>query len=184
MARDSIAKTIYRLRVRSALFILLAILVLAKPRWTSIGIGLAICAAGLLLRAWAAGHIKKEKELAVSGPYRYTRNPLYFGNFILGLSVAVGANSIWSAALFAAYFLVFYPPVIREECERMKRLFPKEYATYVSAVPLFFPGLKKFPAVDPSKFSFALYRKNREFRALVGSVIIFAVLIGKLLLLD
>jgi hypothetical protein len=174
-------RTIYRWRVRSSLFLILLIIVLATPTWRSILIGLDICAAGLLIRAWASGHIKKEKELAITGPYRYTRNPLYLGNFILGLSVAIGTNSWWCVLIFAAYFLVFYPPVIKEERERMKRLFPAKYEEYKKHVPLFFPKLKPFFSASPIKFSWSLYRKNREYRALLGSLIFWAILVGKML---
>jgi hypothetical protein len=174
-------RTIYRWRVRSSLFLILLIIVLATPTWRSILIGLDICAAGLLIRAWASGHIKKEKELAITGPYRYTRNPLYLGNFILGLSVAIGTDSWWCALIFAAYFLVFYPPVIKEERERMKRLFPAKYEEYKKHVPLFFPKLKPFFSASPIKFSWSLYRKNREYRALLGSLIFWAILVGKML---
>ncbi|MGA2586426.1 MAG: isoprenylcysteine carboxylmethyltransferase family protein [Candidatus Aminicenantales bacterium] len=182
MPDDSIIKKIYRWRVRSAFFVLVAILILSRPKWPSILIGIAVCAFGLLIRAWASGHIKKEKELAVSGPYRYTRNPLYLGNFILGLSIAIGACSWWSAGLFAAYFLVFYPPVIQEEKERMKRLFPEEYADYKKKVPLFFPRLKRRISSNGMTFDGGLYRKNKEFRALIGAAVIWGVLIARMLI--
>jgi protein-S-isoprenylcysteine O-methyltransferase Ste14 len=182
MPEGNFRRAVCRWRVRSSLFLILLIIVLAKPSLISILIGLAICAVGLLIRAWASGHIKKEKELAVSGPYQYTRNPLYLGNFILGLSVAVGTNSLWCALIFLIYFLVFYPPVIKEERERMKRLFPDRYEEYKKRVPLFFPTFKPFFTAGPNKFSWSLYKKNREYRALSGSLVFWAILIGKMLL--
>jgi protein-S-isoprenylcysteine O-methyltransferase Ste14 len=183
MPESKFAKTIYRWRVRFGLFALLAILALASPTWRSIFIGLAVCAPGLLIRAWASGHIRKEKTLAVSGPYQYTRNPLYLGNFVLGLSITVATHSWWCAGLFIAYFAVFYPLVILEERERMKRLFPKEYAEYTERVPLFFPRWKRMIGSSGTKFSAALYLKNKEYRALAGSLIAYGILIAKLLLL-
>lgn len=174
---------IYRWRVRAALFVLIAVIVLARPDARSIAIGLSVCGLGLLIRGWAAGHIRKEKSLAVSGPYRYTRNPLYLGNFILGSSMALGANSPWCVGLFVLYFLVFYPPVIAEELRRMKRLFPAEYESYGKQVPLFFPSLRRRAAGEGSKFSWAFYRRNRETRALFGSAVIWAVLAAKALFL-
>jgi len=181
MGESSWAKAVYRWRVRSALFVLIAILILARPIGRTIACGIGICAVGLFIRGWAAGHIKKEKELAVSGPYRHTRNPLYLGNFVLGLSIAFGTNSAWCVLLFAAYFLAFYPPVILEERERMKRLFPKEYEDYKKKVPAFLPGRRRLPSDGHRKFSAALYLKNREYRALIGSVVIWAFLIAKML---
>ncbi len=182
MPKDTLRQKIYRWRVRASVFALVATIVLAKPAWIPIIVGASLCLVGLVIRAWASGHIKKGKELATSGPYRYTRNPLYLGNFILGLSIAISANSIWGVALFLLYFLIFYPPVIKEERERMKRLFPREYEEYKNKVPLFFPGLKSYPGASGSKCRWALYKKNREFRALLGAGIVWAVLIAKLLL--
>lgn len=183
MPESKTAGTIYRWRVRSGLFVLVAILVLARPTWRSIFIGLAVCALGLFIRAWASGHIRKEKSLAVSGPYRYTRNPLYFGNFLLGLSIALATHSWWCVGFFVAYFLIFYPPVILEERERMKRLFPKEYEEYRKKVPLFLPRWKRVMGPGGTKFDAALYQKNKEYRALAGSLIAYGILIAKLLLL-
>ncbi len=181
MTEAKIVSLIYRWRVRAALFVLIAVIALARPTVRSIAIGLVVCAIGLLIRGWAAGHIRKEKKLAVSGPYRYTRNPLYLGNFLLGLSMAVGANSIWCVGLFAAYFLIFYPPVIMEELKRMKRLFPEEYETYGKQVPLFFPSFRRRAPGEGPTFSWDLYRQNRETRALLGSVIVWSILIVRLL---
>lgn len=179
MTKGGVAALIYRWRVRAALFVLIAVIVLARPSARSIAFGLAVCALGLLIRGWAAGHIRKEKSLAVSGPYRYTRNPLYLGNFLLGLSMALGSNSLWGVGLFALYFLVFYPPVIMEELRRMKRLFPAEYETYGKQVPLFFPSFRRRAEGEGSKFSWDLYRRNRETRALLGAAIVWAILIAK-----
>lgn len=183
MTERRIVSIIYRWRVRAALFVLIAVIALARPTVRSIAIGLAVCALGLLLRGWAAGHIRKEKQLAVSGPYRFTRNPLYLGNFLLGLSIALGANSPWCVGLFVLYFLVFYPPVIMEELRRMKRLFPEEYESYRKQVPLFFPAFRRRAAGEGSAFSWDLYRQNRETRALVGSAVVWAILIVKMLVL-
>ena len=175
-------RILYPWRVRSALFVLIALLVLARPSWASVAAGLPLTAIGLLIRAWASGHIRKEKALAVSGPYRHTRNPLYLSNFLLGLSVAIGSRSWWGAGLFLAYFLVFYPPVILEERERMIRLFPGAYDDFRKAVPLFFPRLTPRPGTEPSGWSRALYLKNKEYRALIGAAVIWAVLVARVLL--
>jgi len=182
VSESKLGKKIYGWRVRSGLFVLIAILVLAKPTWRSILIGLAVCGLGLLIRAWAAGHIRKEKTLAVSGPYRYTRNPLYLGNFLLGLSIAIATHSWWCFGLFAAYFLVFYPSVILEERERMRRLFPREYEEYGKKVPLFFPRWKSAAGAGATRFDRSLYLKNKEYRALTGALIAYAILIAKLLI--
>lgn len=175
-------KAIYRWRVRAALIAFLACLALAKPTWKSIILGTALSLVGLLVRAWASGHLKKEKELAVSGPYRFSRNPLYLGNLILGLSLAVGANSLIVFIIFAVYFLAFYPVIILAERERMKKLFPDKYKEYIKHVPLFFPWRKPLAAGDDVRFDWSLYIRNREYRALLGGAVYWLILSARIIL--
>jgi protein-S-isoprenylcysteine O-methyltransferase Ste14 len=175
-------KAIYRWRVRVGSLAFLACLVLARPTWRSVILGAAVSLLGLTIRAWAAGHLKKEKELAISGPYRYSRNPLYLGNLVLGLSLAAGSGSTVVVVIFAAYFLVFYPVIILTERERMKKLFPEKYKEYIKHVPLFFPWRKPLACEDSVKFSWRQYRANREYRALIGSLVYWAVLSIRVLL--
>ncbi len=175
-------KAIYRWRVRAALLAFLVCLVLAKPTWKSVAIGAAVSLVGLLLRAWASGHLRKEKELAVSGPYRFSRNPLYLGNLILGLSLAVGAHSLPVLIIFILYFLVFYPVIILAERERMKRFFPEKYAEYVRRVPIFFPWRWPARAQNAARFDWRLYKKNREYRALLGGAVYWLILSARIIL--
>jgi protein-S-isoprenylcysteine O-methyltransferase Ste14 len=181
MSKSKFINALYGLRVRVGPLLVIGVFLAARSSWTSLALGLAIAAIGLSIRAWAAGHIQKEKKLAVSGPYRHTRNPLYLGNFVLGIGIAAATASWWGCGLFLLYFGLFYPPVIIEERERMKRLFPSEYADYVRRVPLFFPRLTP-SAGDDGRFRWALYRKNRESRALLGTVFVWGLLIAKMLL--
>lgn len=159
------------------------VLVLSKPTHRSLLAGVLLSLLALGIRTWASGHLNKEKELAISGPYRYTRNPLYLGNFILGLSFVVGSWSIWVLGVFSAYFLLFYPPVIRKERLRMKELFPKKYDEYKKKVPPFFPSLKHHLSSQLEKFSWILYKKNKEYRALAGTAIFWLAVAAKFLLL-
>ncbi|MDD8014570.1 MAG: isoprenylcysteine carboxylmethyltransferase family protein [Acidobacteriota bacterium] len=171
---------IYPWRVRSGTFLIAAIILLAKPTWKSVACGAAITLFGLVIRTWAAGHLRKEKELAVSGPYQYTRNPLYLGNFFLVAGIGAGACSWWVAGLLAAYFLTFYPLIIRKEVERMRELFPAKYEAYKKMVPLFFPTLKTRSEAKGPAFSWTLYRKNKEYRALAGVAGYWIIMILKI----
>jgi len=175
-------KTIYRWRVRAGIFGIIPVIILSRPNKVSLLSGVGVCFIGLLLRAWASGYLKKEKELTVSGPYQYTRNPLYLGNFILGISCALGSYTWWGVIIFSAYFLLFYPTVIKKEKEKMKTLFPKKYEKYKKNVPSFFPSLRLYPSSDKIKFSWRIYRKNKEYRALIGSIVFWLILAGKLIL--
>ena len=181
MPEGRLLKLIYRWRVRTAFVAFLVALVLANPTATSILAGGVISLLGLVVRAWASGHLKKEKELAVSGPYRYTRNPLYLGNLILGLSLSVGSHSWWVFGIFAVYFLIFYPAIIHTERERLKRIFPGQYDEYRRFVPLFFPFRRPWRQDPPLPFSWELYRKNREHRALIGAAVFWLVMAAKII---
>ena len=141
-----------------------------------ISLGLAVMIAGLILRIWASGHLKKEKELTTSGPYRYTRNPLYLGNVIIGIGVVIGSYTWWVVPIFAIYFLVFYPVIILEEKGRMQKYFPLQYSPYSKNVPLFFPGIHVSWPKSPRKFSWKLYKGNRESRTLIGALVYWATL--------
>jgi protein-S-isoprenylcysteine O-methyltransferase Ste14 len=183
MTRWSWQEISNRFRVRSGLFLAIAVILLARPTWISILLGVLISFLGLAVRAWASGHLSKEKALAVSGPYRYSRNPLYIGNFLLGIAIVVGARSWWVLGLFVFYYGMFYPLIICRERDRMRELFPRQYEEYGKKVPLFLPSLRKhFPA--KGKWSRSLYMQNMEYRALEGTLMIWLVLAAKLLLLN
>jgi len=184
MAESKLVRTIYNWRVRACSPALLLVIIFSRPAQTSLLAGVGISLLGLFIRAWASGHLKKEKELTISGPYQYTRNPLYLGNFILGIGLVVGSYSWLVLVTFIAYFLLFYPPVIKRERERMKELFAEKYEDYKKKVPSFFPSLKPYPCSGNNKFSFSLYKKNKEYRALIGTAVFWIIMAAKLLFLD
>lgn len=182
MPKFNLEKIVYRWRVRAGSIGLILAIIFAKPDLTSFLTGLGICFLGLLIRTWSAGHLRKEKKLAISGPYQYTRNPLYLGNFVIGISVAFASRSWWVLGYFAAYFLLFYPLAIKREMKRMKELFPHEYDEYKKKAPLFFPTWKSFSLSGKNKFSWKLFRKNKEWRALIGAFLFWVILALKMTL--
>ncbi|MCP2519130.1 isoprenylcysteine carboxylmethyltransferase family protein [Candidatus Aminicenantes bacterium AC-335-B20] len=179
MGTETLRKKIYRLRVPTGLWFIIAILILAKPTLTSIFIGFIVSIFGFAIRTWAAGHIEKGKNLATSGPYQYIRNPLYFGNFILGLSLCIGANSLWVWIIFVAYFSIFYPVLIIEETNKLREIFHEKYKEYEKKVPCIFPNFKGLQGKNSKRFKFELYKKNKEYRAILGGFIIWMILILK-----
>ncbi len=181
MSESKLNSFLYRYRVRIGFFSIIASIFLSRPSPLSLLAGLGVIGSGLLLRAWACGHLHKEKVLAISGPYRYTRNPLYVGNLIIGLGIVMSAYSIWVAVLLACNFLIIYPFVINREKRRMKEFFPDEYEAFKRKVPLFFP---RFPSSLPKseiRFSRELYRKNGEIRALYGALVYWAAITLRML---
>lgn len=130
---------------------------------------------GLLLRGYAAGHLRKHKQLAIAGPYAYTRNPLYFGSVLLAAGFCVASRSWKSTVLLAAYLIVFYPVVIRREQTELKTLYGGAFDEYASRVPAFWPRMS--PAKSSSeRFSWSLYRQNREYEAAIGLAVAMAIL--------
>jgi protein-S-isoprenylcysteine O-methyltransferase Ste14 len=158
---------------------------LAKPTTKSILIGTIVVLAGLWLRAMASGHIQKNAELTVTGPYAYTRNPLYLGSLILASGFAAAARSWWIAALVAAMFLIIYVPVIQSEEEFLRVRFA-EFERYARSVPVLLPnfGLRgRFARphqAGGASFSWELYLKHREYRAALGAFATMLVLSAKM----
>ncbi len=152
---------------------------LANPTVKSLAIGLAIAVPGILLRALASGHVRKNEALATSGPYAYTRNPLYLGSLIMAVGFAVAARSWWIAAAMVTFFAAVYVPVIRGEEQYLRANFP-EFDSYSREVPRLLPRLKSTGAAKGS-FSWDLYLKHREYNALLGAMGITAVLVLKMM---
>jgi protein-S-isoprenylcysteine O-methyltransferase Ste14 len=167
-------------RIRVPLGFVFAVLFfwLARPQWSSIGMGIVLILPGLLLRALASGHVKKNEALATSGPYAYTRNPLYLGSLLIGIGFALAARSWWVGVLLLAMFFFVYIPVIRGEEKFLREHFP-EFDEYARQVPRMFPRLRpRGDAVNttPSGFSAELYMKHREYNASLGSAFLLLAL--------
>lgn len=161
-------------------------LLLARPRPVTLVGGGVVALCGLLLRAWSAGHIRKNDRLATSGPYAHTRNPLYLGSFILGLGFTIAAGRWWLlGGVFVALFLGIYLPVMRVEAQTLAALFGDEYERYARRVPLFLPRLLPYRegATAAAKFDAALYLRYREYRAALGLLFAWGVLACKVWLL-
>lgn len=151
---------------------------LAQPSAASLLLGALFVVLGLVLRGWASGHLEKNERLATTGPYAYTRNPLYVGSLILAVGFAVAARSWWVALILAIMFVAVYLPVIRGEEQYLTERFP-EFAAYAREVPRLVPRLRGLGR-SASKFSWARYGKHREYHATLGAAAIMAVLAGKL----
>ena len=169
----------YRWRVRCGLIAALTALILSRPNFLSASAGFLITLAGMSLRTWACRNLKKEEELTISGPYRYTRNPLYLGNLFIGIGIVAASRSWWVLALFLVYFLLFYPVAINKEKRRMTELFPESYGAYRQKVPLFFPTLRPKLSSKKTSSGCMLYKKNREYRALIGTAFYWIALLIK-----
>jgi protein-S-isoprenylcysteine O-methyltransferase Ste14 len=168
-----------RYRVRLGYPLAAAVLVLARPTLQCILYGALVGLLGLFVRGLAAGYLHKQKVLTVTGPYAYTRNPLYFGSALLACGAAIATHSWLSAALLAAYFGLFYTVVMRREEGELRLHHGPAFDEYARAVPLFFP---RFTAAKPSagsggSFSFGQYKENHEWQAPLGFLFLLALLL-------
>jgi len=176
-------------RIRVPLGFVFAVLYfwLARSAWRSLALGAILIVPGLLVRAFASGHVRKNEALATSGPYAYTRNPLYLGSLLMGIGFAVAARSWWVGIALVIMFFAIYVPVIRDEEAFLRQKFP-EFEEYARRVPRMLPRM--FPRITPrpgaqeatTGFSFDLYLKHREYNALIGSVLLTCALIVKMTL--
>jgi protein-S-isoprenylcysteine O-methyltransferase Ste14 len=176
---SSWSKVARRIRVPLGFLFAVVYLWLAKPSKTSLTCGLVFIVAGLTTRAIASGHLRKNEILAMTGPYAYTRNPLYLGSLITAIGFTVAARSLWVAAILIIFFLVIYLPVIQDEEAYLAARFP-EFAEYASRVPRFGLGIA---AATPgqSSFSWKLYWKHREYNATLGSMALIGALLAKMI---
>lgn len=170
------ADTVARLRVPSGFLLVAAFAWFSQPSAGSLAAGFPISVLGLGLRAWAAGCLAKNQQLATGGPYAYTRNPLYLGTLLVAAGLVMASRSVGLGVLFAAVFLWVYVPVIQLEEQHLRSLFPR-YAEYAAEVPALWPRLggKR----GGNGFRWALYMKNQEYQAAAGFAIGVLFLIWK-----
>jgi protein-S-isoprenylcysteine O-methyltransferase Ste14 len=168
-------------RIRVPLGFVFAILYfwLAKPTWTFIAIGAVIAAIGVAIRAAAAGHVKKNRELTTTGPYAYTRNPLYLGSLIIAIGFGIASRNWWVAVVIVVLFLAIYLPVIRSEEAFLRSEF-SGFDEYCTEVPRLIPRMRAPAVITKGTFSKELYLRHREYNAMIGALAMIAALAIKL----
>jgi len=159
-------KRLARLRVPLGFVFATLVFWLARPTWRSVAAGAAIGLAGALIRLWAAGHLEKSREVTRSGPYRFTRHPLYAGSSVLALGLAVGAASLPAALIVALYMTATITAAIRTEEAFLRERFGDAYDAYAA---------RRLPPND-RRFSFERAWRNREYRAMAGLALAIAIL--------
>ncbi len=163
-----------RLRVAAVWAALVTLLAFARPTWRSIAIGLPLVIAGEALRLWAAGHLTKTVELVTSGPYGYTRNPLYLGRLALLSGLCLMAElphrMHWLALLagWITFFGYYLPRKERVEPARLLEAHAEAYASYFAAVPALVPTRRRFAGSARRRWSAARCRSNREHWMVLG----------------
>ena len=181
-----------RVRVPAGTALGIVFLLFMHPSIRSLMIGGIFTLAGALVRLWAAGHIEKRVHLARSGPYAYTRNPLYLGSFLMAFGVILAGQGYWLLPFFALFFIGVYLPVMRAEEQDLKHAYgAAEFLEYACCTPLFFPKKPRrtekpenTKATEPAvQFSWARVRKNREHRNLTSLLAVIIILVFSYLFL-
>jgi protein-S-isoprenylcysteine O-methyltransferase Ste14 len=167
----------------------LLFLYLATPRPGFFSVGILLAGLGLALRVWASGYLNKGRELATSGPYSWTRNPLYLGSFVMGLGFTVAAASLWLTVLFLVLFVAVYLPVMKREERELTQAFGSDYSVYRDTVALFLPVSSPVhsqpkPAASAQKGNFHWKKviSNREYNAVLGFFLVTALIWAKMVL--
>jgi protein-S-isoprenylcysteine O-methyltransferase Ste14 len=166
----SVSQRVARWRVPLGFAFAAVVLWLAEPTWQTLAVGGAVAAAGEALRIWAAGHVEKSREVTRSGPYRYTRHPLYLGSSVIGAGIAIAAGSWIVVLVIVTYLAITIAAAIRAEEAHLREKFGGAYDAYAAnAAP---PMLRRFSA------SRAL--ANREHHAIAGLLAALALLALKI----
>ena len=170
-----------RIRVPMGFAFAAVFLWLARPELGWMIASIVLVAAGLWLRGYAAGYVKKNAELTTTGPYAYTRNPLYLGSMLMAAGFAVAAGRWWIAAILVALFAAIYIPTIQSEEGWLREHFAG-FDLYTQRVPRLLPRLTRDTGSSDARgaFSWTLYRKHREYNALIGAGAMYLALVLKL----
>ena len=184
---------IRRNRIQIAIAFCLLVLAFARPSQTTILYGLIAVVLGEGVRIWAAGHLRKAlvprdgrpewivqgqegRPLTTSGPYAYTRNPLYLGNFLIGLGLSIGTGRWFIVAIFLVFFLLVYREAVLQEEEYLRSRFGDAYQEYACRVPRFLPRLRPDSNQSQARFSWRQVMRNDEYQAWAAIVLVLIVL--------
>jgi protein-S-isoprenylcysteine O-methyltransferase Ste14 len=170
-----------RIRVPMGFVFAMVFLWTARPTVAMLLLSLLLVLPGIGLRAYAAGYVRKNAELTTTGPYGYTRNPLYLGSMAIAFGFGVASGRWWLVAALVVLFLAIYLPTIQGEEEYLRAHFAG-FDEYARRVPRLLPRLRSAAGSwGGGEFSPVLYKHHREYNSLMGAGAIYLVLVLKLL---
>ncbi len=140
--------------------------------------GALVALLGEGLRLWAAGHLRKNKQLTTTGPYSYVKNPLYIGTLFITTGYSAMAMNIWIMIGGFVWFFIYYAPYKKkQENEKLVGSFGDAWTVYDKAVPDYLPRLSPYPGRGTNRWSFDVVKENSEHETAIGVLIGFAVLL-------
>jgi len=168
--------TLARTRVALGFVFGVLVLVLAQPSAASLAIGMSVAVCGELIRIWAAGHLRKSREVTVSGPYRWVAHPLYVGSSVMGAGLAIASASLPVTVLIVVYLAATLTAAIKSEEAFLRRTFGDQYDLYRSGVEA---KRRERGGASGRAFSLQQAMANREYRAVAGLAAAILLLIWK-----
>jgi len=173
---DGISAFLQKWRVKLGHVFALVIIAFAEPSLSFLIAGTVVSLLGEAIRIYSAGTIVKDEKLTRSGPYAFTRNPLYLGSFFMSLGFCIAAGNIYVlAAFFVFFFSVYYATILREETF-LSRKFGEDFETFRREVPRFLPRLSPLPGAGHTSFDWAQVSRNKEYEGLAATLAILAIL--------
>ena len=171
-----------KLRLRAVWLIVLPFFFFSHPTVGLVAGGAVLAAVGLWIRGWSAGTIRKDEELTTSGPYAFSRNPLYVGSLVIGVGVSLaGGHWVWPT-VFVLFYTGVYGRTMAHEAARLTEIFGDRYLDYAAHVPGFLPRATPYrsgASGGGSGFRWSQYKRNREWEASLGALAAFGVLLLK-----
>ena len=156
----------------------IALFFLAKPQLIWFIPGAIITIFGEALRLWAAGHLRKNKQLTTTGPYSYVKNPLYIGTLLVTVGYSAMAVNIWIMLAGFVWFFIYYAPYKKkQENEKLVSSFGRPWVEYDKAVPDYLPRLSPYPGSGANRWSYEVVKENSEHETAIGVFIGFAVML-------
>ena len=175
------------LRLMALFAVVVALIYFARPTLLSVVVGFVVVFLGESVRFWSSGLLLKTKELMTAGPYRYTRNPLYLGRFLILTGVIIMVNlpnylSLIGLVVGWGWFLgVYMRRKERVEPARLREEHGEAYDRYFEAVPGLFPTLRPYKDYTPAKWSADRMIRNKEYAMVIGLAGITAFLLWRAL---
>jgi protein-S-isoprenylcysteine O-methyltransferase Ste14 len=165
---------------RIPMFIGALLLVLfARPNPAGMVIGVVLILAGETIRIWAAGHLRKNENLTVTGPYGHVKNPLYVGSILITTGFCILADNIYMLAAATLAFCFHYIPYKkRVEGDRLKRIFGSQYEDYDQKVPDYIPRWRHY-SEEKASWSFSCFVENSEGGILLLNLLGIVVILSR-----
>lgn len=128
-------------------------------------LAIVLVVSGLALRSWAAGILRKSRQLATTGPYALTRNPLYVGSFLVMSGFCVAIDDAENIFVVLGPFVGLYLLQILHEERLLSERFGQEWRDYEASVPRLIP--RRLSKAWHSAWDFQQWLGSREYRAVI-----------------